>query len=251
MQRSAETWSLTAGDRRAVLQKSIFDIQNDNFSTQALERRLSSEGASIKSSRKPFWLTLKTTVIHSPVAVLNIMGERPIRDLARDILRFQKQDVIDSLVSKLADEHVHVAADFLVISKDALEIKLYNRGNLCLDETSHTMSLREWAENHVGENSTGTDMSIGGSQTPWRQDSSERQGKIYRQGPRSRSPWQSRGKGKYNQGKGSWNRGKGDRQVDSRGPRRELPKPPIWAAVEQGDFSIVSRLMSKGYDIEQ
>ena len=52
-------------------------------------------------------------------------------------------------------------------------------------------------------------------------------------------------------GKGTWNRGKGDRQVDSRSSRRELPKPPIWAAVEQGDFSLVSRLIAKGYDIEQ
>ena len=101
-------------------------------------------------------------------------------------------------------------------------------------------------------------MPIGGSKTRWRQDSSERQGKLgngisksYRKGPRSRSPWQSRGKGNYNQGKGSWNRGKGDRRVDSRGPRRELPKPPIWAAVEQGDFSLVSRLIANGYDIEQ
>ena len=188
------------------------------------------------------------------------MTNRPICDLAQDILRFQKQHVIDSLVSKLANENVYVASDLLVISKDSFETKLNTLGRLSFDEISHTMSLREWAENHVGENSRGRDMliEIGGSQAPWRQDSSERQGKLgngisksYRQGPRSRSPWQSRGKGNYNQGKGSWNRGKGDRRVDSRGPRRELPKPPIWAAVEQGYFSLVSRLIAKGYDIEQ
>ena len=190
------------------------------------------------------------------------MAKRLISDLAQDILRFQKQKVIDSVVKRLADQNVHRAEDLLIISKDALEFKLYNDGNLSLDETSHTMSLREWAENHVGTNSRNRDMPIGGSmgdsQAPWRKANCDRPCKAanyitksYRQGPWSRSPWQSRGKGTTNQGKGSWNRGKRNRQVDSRRPRRELPKPPIWAAVEQGDFLLVSRLIAKGYDIEQ
>ena len=57
------------------------------------------------------------------------MAKRLISDLAQDILRFQKQNVINSVVKKLAEQHVHIAKDWLVISKDALELKLYNQGN--------------------------------------------------------------------------------------------------------------------------
>ena len=56
-----------------------------------------------------------------------LRGDRPIRDLAQDILLFQKQHVIDTLISKLAHENIRFASDLLVISKDALEMKLYNR----------------------------------------------------------------------------------------------------------------------------
>ena len=81
--------------------------------------------------------------MHFPIAASNAMAKRPISDLAQDILRFQKQKVIDSVVNKFADQNVHRAADLLFISKDALEFKLYNDGSLSLDETSHTISLRE------------------------------------------------------------------------------------------------------------
>ena len=101
--------------------------------------------------------------MHFPIAASNTMAKRPISDLAQDILRFQKQKVIDSVVNKLADQNVHRAADLLLISTDALEFKLYNDGSLSLDETSHTMSLREWVENHVGTNSRNRDMPIGRS----------------------------------------------------------------------------------------
>ena len=166
------------------------------------------------------------------------MAKRLISDLAQDILRFQKPKVIDSVVKKLADRNVHRAEDLLIISKDALEFKLYNDGNLSLDETSHTMSLREWAENHVGTNSRNRDMPIGGSiggsrggsQAPWRKANCDRPCKAanyitksYRQGPRLRSPWRSRRKGPTNQEKGSWNQRKRNRQVDSWCSRRQLP----------------------------
>ena len=154
------------------------------------------------------------------------------------------------------------AADLLFISKDALEFEHYNDGSLSLDETSHTISLREWVENHVGTNARNRDMPIGrsrgGTRAPWRKANGDRVSKAanyitkrYRQGPRSSSAWRSKRKGATNQEKGSSNQRERNRQVDSWCPRRELPKPLIWAAVEQGDFRLVSTLIAKGYNIEQ
>ena len=83
-------------------------------------------------------------------ARLRRLSDRAIRDLAQYILQFQKQHVIDTLISKLADENVIVASDLLLISKENLEMKLYNNGEFNLDEASHTMSLREWAQTKIG-----------------------------------------------------------------------------------------------------
>ena len=162
------------------------------------------------------------------------MEDISIDETARDVLRGQKQETIQVLVNKLADECIQKASDLLKVSAHALEMKFASKPHFSLDETGYVNELRKWAEKNVGSNEdAGTTIQPG----------------------RSRSPWNSRGRD--GRSKGDWNRGKGygksyGRRDDSRGHRREVEKKPaIWAAVENGDEELVAKLISEDADIEE
>ena len=162
------------------------------------------------------------------------MEDISIDETARDVLRGQKQETIQVLVNKLAEEGIQKASDLLKVSAHALEMKFASKPHFSLDETGYVNELRKWAEKNVGSNKdAGTTKELA----------------------RSRSPWNSRGRD--GRSKGDWNRGKGygksyGRRDDSRGHRREVEKKPaIWAAVENGDEELVAKLISEDADIEE
>ena len=170
------------------------------------------------------------------------MEDISIDEIAPDVLRGQKQETIQALVNKLAEEGIQKVSDLLKVSAHALEMKFASKPHFSLDETGYVNELRTWAERNAGINKdAGTTRKLA----------------------RSRSSWKSRRrevttKGGWKRGKGygkSYGRGYGKsygRRNDSRGHRREVEKKPaIWAAVENGDEELVAKLISEDADIEE
>ena len=56
-----------------------------------------------------------------------------IDDIARDVLRGQKQETIEVLVNKLAEEGVRIVGHLLKVSDQSLEMKFASKPHASLD----------------------------------------------------------------------------------------------------------------------
>ena len=75
-----------------------------------------------------------------------------IDEIVHDVLRGQKQETIQVLVNKLADEGIKKGSDLLKVSAHALEMKFASKVHFSLDETGYVNELRKWAEKNIDSN---------------------------------------------------------------------------------------------------
>ena len=82
--------------------------------------------------------------------------EMAIFEVASDVLQQQKQITIDVLVEKLAEAEIKIASDLLKVSAEALEMKLSTKNAFNFTEISHTLTLRQWAEENASRGGSGS-----------------------------------------------------------------------------------------------
>ena len=71
-----------------------------------------------------------------------------VKDIAVNVLCFQKPRMVDDLVEKLGEDGILLAEDLLKVSKNAMEMKLASMGaRFSFEEISHVVSIREYVEN--------------------------------------------------------------------------------------------------------
>ena len=77
------------------------------------------------------------------------MGDMRVGELVEEIFQMKNHTVFEGLIAKLAKHNIHVGSDLLGISTEALDMKLYIKGDLTLEESTYTLDIRDWVEKRV------------------------------------------------------------------------------------------------------
>ena len=99
--------------------------------------------------------TLCKDAMAAPLPIGSSFAEPEIEEITifeveSNVLQQQKQITIDVLVEKLAEADIKIASDLLRVSAQALEMKLSTKNAFNVAEISHTLKLRQWAEENAG-----------------------------------------------------------------------------------------------------
>lgn len=190
-----------------------------------------------------------------------------LNSFAETVLPFRDATYIARFCEKLLGEGVVAPADLLGTSKKALETKLAMHAAFSYAEMADTISLRsaiERARRAQGSSNFQVPPAGDSVETPRRrQQQRSRSGGASRHRHGSRSPSGRLGGGRRGARKNSRPRRGGHDRPESSGPARGpqhqrhqrqqngKKKPPIWAAVEEGDEAAVRQLLEEGCDHEE